>query len=35
MKEEFKFYVAGVQHHDLKDCIDEIEEGYERWKKAK
>ena len=23
----FEFYVAGVQHHKLKECIEEIKEG--------
>lgn len=26
-KETFEFYVAGVQHHELFRCIDEIAEG--------
>jgi hypothetical protein len=27
MKDKYEFYVAGVQFHQLKQCIDEIEVG--------
>jgi hypothetical protein len=27
MKDQWSFYVAGVQHHELFRCIDEISEG--------
>jgi len=25
--EELTFYVAGVQHHNIKDCVEEMEKG--------
>lgn len=28
-KKVYEFYVAGVQHHDLKKVIDQLEVGYE------
>ena len=28
-KQEFEFYVAGVQHHDIKDVLDELSDGIE------
>lgn len=28
-KQVFEFYVAGVQHHGIKDVMDELSDGYE------
>jgi hypothetical protein len=28
-KKEYKFYVAGVQHHGIKEVINELSDGFE------